>query len=548
MRSQHAGIVEKFRSCACAHSPRAVSRLLCRHPLRRTRMRLRLIHRFFIAFAALSLAALVAFALLQQDGFRRGFLDYLDGLSVELLNEGSQRLAARYREEGSWDFLRDRPRVLMDTLGINVDARMRAGLAFDPEAAGPPRGPPAGERRPPPPGRDGWPPRPLDRPDGPPFPMAPPPATRAMDPLDIGGRLLLLDVDGNAVAGNPNVSSDARVIEVRDHGQLIGRLRLAPLPHWRGELDKAFARSQWRRALIGGAAILCCALLLAWLLSRWLQRPIRALAKGAQALAAGDYTMRVHAGTGDELSELASDFNRLAAALERSRAARRQWGADIAHELRTPLAILHGEIQALQDGVRQYGPGTLASLQAETTRLTSLVEDLYQLALSDAGALEYRAGDVDLGELLGDLVHVQQATMRDAGLQLDLAELPAATLPIRGDERRLQQLFGNLLANARRYTDSPGRVQISVQRSAGYWLIHVDDTPPSVSKEALPMLFERLYRADGSRNRASGGAGLGLAIARNIVEAHAGSIAAQHSPLGGLRILIELPIVAEPQS
>ncbi len=369
-----------------------------------------------------------------------------------------------------------------------------------------------------------------------------------MDPLDIGGRLLLLDADGNAVAGNPNVPRNAREIEVRDHGQLIGRLRLAPLPHWRGELDEAFARSQWRRALIGGAAILLCSLLLAWLLARWLQRPIRALTKGAQALAAGDYAMRVHAGSGDELSELASDFNRLAAALERSRAARRQWGADIAHELRTPLAILHGEIQALQDGVRQYGPDTLASLQAETMRLTSLVEDLYQLALSDAGALEYRASDVDLGELLRDLVHVQQATMRDAGLQLVLGELPPRMLPIRGDEHRLQQLFGNLLANARRYTDSPGRVQISVQRSAGYWLIHVDDTPPGVPEEALPMLFERLYRADGSRNRASGGAGLGLAIARNIVEAHAGSIAAQQSPLGGLRILIELPIATELRS
>lgn len=509
-------------------------------------MRLRLIHRLFIAFAALSFAALLAFALLQQDGFRRGFLDYLDGLSVELLNEGSNRLAARYRKEGSWDFLRDRPRVLMDTLGITADARARAGIPFNPDGRRPPPPPQAGDWRPPPrPGdEDGRPlPRDPGRPGRPPRPAPPPPPeARAMDPLDIGGRLLLVDLDGVAIAGNPNVPDDAREIEVRDQGQLIGRLRLTALPQWRGKLDEAFAHSQWRRALIGGAAILVCALLLAWLLARWLQRPIRALAQGAQALAAGDYATRVQAGAGDELSELATDFNRLAMALERSRAARRQWGADIAHELRTPLAILHGEIQALQDGVRQYGPDTLASLQAETTRLTSLVEDLYQLALSDAGALEYRSTDIDLGELLTEFVRLQQATMRDAGLELTLADLPAAELPIRGDERRLQQLFGNLIANSRRYTDSPGRVQISVQRSAGYWLIHIDDTAPGVSKEALPLLFERLYRADGSRNRASGGAGLGLAIARNIVEAHGGSIAALQSPLGGLRILIELPI------
>lgn len=521
-------------------------------------MRLRLLHRFFLAFAALSVAALVAFAWLQQDGFRRGFLDYLDGLSVELLQAGSERLAARYEKEGSWEFVRGRPRVLMDTLGVTADARDRAGLSQPPggvRSMPPPAAP--GDRRPPrPDGEDDRPPRrdredqhgppgPNDR-QRPPFPPeAPPPEARAHDPLDIGGRLLLLDATGTVIAGNPNVPRNTRTIDVVDRGQLIGTLHLAPLPHWRGTLDEAFARSQWRRALIGGALILVCALVLAWLLARWLQRPIRALAAGAQALAAGNYSTQVRAGSGDELAELAADFNRLAATLERSRAARRQWGADIAHELRTPLAILHGEIQALQDGVRPFGPDTLASLQAETLRLTSLVEDLYQLALSDAGALEYRRVDIDLGDLLQEVVRAHQATLRDAGLELELKALPAALMPLRGDERRLQQLFGNLLANARRYTDSPGRIEISLQRSAGHWLIHIDDTPPGVAKEALPLLFERLYRADGSRNRASGGAGLGLAIARNIVEAHSGSIAALPSPLGGLRIMIELPVADE---
>ncbi len=517
-------------------------------------MRLRLIHRLFLAFAALSVAALVAFALLQQDGFRRGFLDYLDGLSVELVSEGSARLAARYAKEGNWEFVRGRPRVLMDTLGINSDARSRAGIGAEPRDARPLRPRPEPGDWPPPRGPQGGarPPRSSDaqgRPSRPPFPPfpaeRPPPESRAQDPLDIGGRLVLLDALGVAVAGNPNVPDTAREIEVRDRGQLIGRLRLAPLPHWRGKLDEAFARSQWRRALLGGAAILVCALLLAWLLSRWLQRPIRALASGAQALAAGNYAMRIKIVSGDELGELATDFNRLAAALESNRTARRQWGADIAHELRTPLAILHGEIQALQDGVRSFGPDTLASLQAETMRLTSLVEDLYQLALSDAGALEYRSVDIDLGELLQDTVRLHQPTMQDAGLELSLTKLPAVQLPMRGDERRLQQLFGNLIANSRRYTDCPGRVQVSVQRSAGHWLIYLDDSPPGVPKAALDHLFERLYRADGSRNRASGGAGLGLAIARNIVDAHGGSIAAMPSPLGGLRILIELPIAAE---
>ncbi len=504
-------------------------------------MRLRLIHRFFAAFAALSIAALAAFIVLQQDGFRRGFLDYLDNLSAELLNEGSERLAQRYAEQGDWEFLRDRPRLLMDVLEITPKAR--AGGVFAP-ALEHERGPARDRadtdwRPPPPPPRDGF-----GAPPGSRFPNGAPPR-RPADPLDIGGRLTLVDSEGRVVVGPPTSPKDARAFDVRLRGQTIGRLLLAPLPKWSGQIDEAFARSQWRRALIGGAAILFCALLLAWLLARWLQRPIRALARGAQALAAGDYAMRVQAGSGDELAELAADFNQLAAELERNRVARRQWGADIAHELRTPLAILHGEIQALQDGVRRFGPDTLASLQAETLRLTRLVEDLYQLALSDAGALEYQRVELDLGEVLDEVVRTHQATLHDVGIELSLAELPSPHLPIVADSRRLQQLFGNLIGNSRRYTDTPGRVQISVQRHAWHWLVHVDDSAPGVPKAALAHLFERLYRVDASRNRTSGGAGLGLAIARNIVEAHAGRIAALPSPLGGLRIAIELPIATE---
>jgi two-component system, OmpR family, sensor histidine kinase BaeS len=515
-------------------------------------MRLRLIHRFFLAFAALSVAALLAFALLQQDGFRRGFLDYLDNLSAELISEGSARLADRYVQEGSWEFLRERPHVLMEALGIADDARSRAGLSAPVSVDWPPpnameedrrpwpRDPMRDDRRPPPLREGQQRPRarflPGDRPRPPP---------RAADPMDIGGRLTLLDAEGRIVVHGPNRSENARSFDVLVDGTVVGRLLLSPLPHWSGRLDEAFARSQWQRALTGGVAILILALGLAWLLARWLRQPIRALAQGAQALAAGDYAMRVSAGSGDELAELAADFNRLAEALERNRTARRQWGVDIAHELRTPLAILHGEIQALQDGVRAVGPDTLTSLQAETTRLTRLVEDLYQLALSDAGALEYQQAELDLGELLIDVVRTHQPMLRDAGIELTLLDLPARHLPIRGDARRLHQLFANLIGNSLRYTDRPGKVRLSVSQGRGHWSIHLDDTPPGVPAASLPHLFERLYRVESSRNRASGGAGLGLAIAHNIVAAHAGRIAAHASPLGGLRITIELPSMAE---
>jgi two-component system, OmpR family, sensor histidine kinase BaeS len=504
-------------------------------------MRLRLLHRLFLAFAALSIAALAAFVVLQQDGFRRGFLVYLDALSAELLEKGSARLAERYALYGNWDFLRGRPRLMMDALGIMVDARSEAGLDADDVARRRPRGGPfAGPRDP---GRP--PPRPLEGRPRPPF--GPPPQhsrSLADDPLDIGGRLTLVDQNGIAVVGNPEISANARAFDVVLEGQLIGRLHLAPLPQWRGRLDEAFARSQWRRGLIGAAAIMVCALLLAWLLARWLQGPIRALAAGAQALAAGDYRTRVGSAGKDELGELVQDFNRLAQALERNQSARRQWSADIAHELRTPLAILHGEIQALQDGVRSFGPATLESLQAETTRLTALVEDLYQLALSDIGGLEYRFVELDLADLVAEALRSQQGMLVDAGIVADLSRVPPMPAPISGDPRRLAQLFGNLLANTARYTDAPGTLQIELIRDGADWRLRLDDSPPGVTEAQLPLLFDRLYRTDGSRNRASGGAGLGLAIARNIVEAHRGTITAANSPLGGLRIEIRLPVSA----
>ncbi len=513
-------------------------------------MRLRLLHRLFLAFAALSMAALAAFVVLQQDGFRRGFLDYLDGLSGEQLEAGSVRLAERYALYGNWDFLRDRPRLMMDALGIVSDARAQAGV--DPRA--PPSRQPAAGRFPgagPPPRPP--PPRAAGRPRPPPGPMqgslpGPPPQqgrSLADDPLDIGGRLTLVDQDGLIVVGNPEIARNGRSFDVVLEGELIGRLHLAPLPQWRGRLDEAFARSQWRRGLLGAAAILVCALVLAWLLARWLQGPIRALALGAQALAAGDYSTRVRSGSDDELGELVADFNRLAQALERNQRARRQWSADIAHELRTPVAILHGEIQALQDGVRSFSPETLASLQAETTRLTSLIEDLYQLALSDIGGLEYRFIELDLGDLLREAVRSQQAILQDAGIELDLTRLPTTPTMITGDPRRLAQLFANLLSNTSRYTDAPGKLRIELSRDGAQWCLCFDDSAPGVADDALPLLFERLYRADGSRNRASGGAGLGLAIARNIVEAHRGTIIAAASRLEGLRIEIRLPILVE---
>ncbi len=494
-------------------------------------MRLRLWHRLFLAFAALSVLTLLAFAGWQQRVFHDGFLAYLDQAALDQMQSATVRLAEAYRENGNWDFLRDDPRRF-DAL---VEGReVRADEPLAPRMPGRDDAPARGEDRPPPYpiDRDDRPPPPLGR-DGPLWrPGAHPPA---------GGprHVTLLDASGVRVAGDPRFDANAHVLPIALDGKAIGSLRVQRLPRISGVQDLAFAQAQARGALFALLAVLVGAFVAAFLLARWLLAPVRALADGTHALAAGDFARRIDASRGDELGALAADFNRLAATLDNHREARRRWGADIAHELRTPLAVLRGEVQALQDGIRVPSARAFASLDAECGRLSALIDDLYQLALADAGALEYRFVPLDLAELVREVAEAQGASCEAAGLQLQVS---AETMPpVFGDPHRLSQLVDNLLANARRYTDAPGTLRVALEAQSGAIVLVVEDSAPGVGEEHLPHLFERLYRVESSRQRAAGGAGLGLAICKAIVEAHDGCIAAGPSSLGGLRVEVRLP-------
>ena len=220
--------------------------------------------------------------------------------------------------------------------------------------------------------------------------------------------------------------------------------------------------------------------------------------------------------TTDELGKLASDFNLLALTLEKNEQARRQWVADISHELRTPIGILRGEIEALQDGVRQADADALQSLQSETLRLGRLVDDLYQLSMSDLGALNYCKSDLAAFELVKEVVESYRHEFLQRNIRLQLSG--KGDFRVFGDGERLRQLFTNLLDNSLKYTDEGGLLKIETHAGRQHLIIDFMDTSPAVPEEALERLFERLYRAENSRNRETGGAGLGLSICRNIVE------------------------------
>jgi len=469
---------------------------------------MRLWLRLFLLNAALIVAALAAVLAIQYRAFNRGLADYVATAESRRVEALAQRLGDAYSRHGGWEFLRRDPREFRAILEPN-------------------------EQPPPPP-----PPRDRGGPGGPPGERPGPPPPRRHELLE---RLSLFDLAGGPIVGPRDPARGARAFPVTSGGAIVATLYVAPAPAFGDELVLSFAGDQVRTALVAGAAAVALGLVASLLFGRRLFAPLRRVVDGAGRLADGDYGVRVDESGGAEAAELARDFNRLALALDRQRTAQREWIADISHELRTPLAVLQGEISALRDGVRPVSDAALASLHAEGERLTRLVDDLYQLSTSDIGALAYRFEAVDVRAVLHEVAQTRGASIEAAGLSLEL-ELPGAdALIVRADERRLVQLFDNLLANSARYTDRGGRVRIVAERCGAEVRVRVDDSAPGVPREALPRLFDRLYRVEGSRSRDAGGAGLGLALASNIVVAHGGRIVAADSPLGGLRIEVGLP-------
>ena len=459
--------------------------------------------KLFLAIAGANAFLAVAAYLFFSWTFDRGFVDYLNRADQERLDALVGTLAAGYGRERSWTWL--------------VDDRNRwSDLVRD--ALGLPRRTPAPEATAPPAG--------------------PAPAVREL-PLTIDPRLFLFDERRELLIGRTEVASQAVLKPISWRDGVVGYLGYIPRPQYVEAFNRVFAERQQRKFAAVALGMLGAALLLGAGLAHWLTRRTRAVARGTAALIQGDYDVRLEAAGRDELAQLARDFNRLAATLAATRDARRQWIADIAHELRTPLAVLRGEIEALQDGVRPLEQASLGSLSQEVAHLARLVEDLHLLSLSDLGALSHQHEALDVGELVEEAIDGQRRSLEERGLEVELRIERGARVP--GDATRLAQVFGNLLQNTLRYTDAPGQLAVAVRRTGGRVVVDWQDSAPGVPEAELPRLTERLYRVDASRSRAGGGSGLGLAIVKAIVDAHEGTLAVRASPLGGLWWEISFP-------
>ncbi|PHM75215.1 hypothetical protein Xkoz_00231 [Xenorhabdus kozodoii] len=446
--------------------------------------------KLFLAIFATCMLVLVTMHWAIYLSFQHGFIGYIKQNSQTRANRLAEALTEQYQQYGNWRFLTQNDRAIFQIIrtieqGDNPDQKTKS---------------------------HGWRPQ-----------------------------FWIVDNHMNRLVGHSNdIPAESYREPVTHKNNIVGWVIVSTSDKITRQADISFAHQQQftRWAIIGFSTLL--ALIVTFLLSRGLLRPVKRLVEGTHKLAAGDFSVRVTPSSQDEIGKLASDFNQLASTLEKNEQMRRDYMADISHELRTPLSVLRGELEALQDGVRKPTQETLHSLLTEVTTLAKLVDDLHLLSLSNRGSLAYRKERVNVSELLQ--ISVANYHGRFVHKKIDILVNLKENVVIFADPNRLTQLFHNLLENSLRYTNEYGKVIIRGDSDQQKWILDMQDSEPGLTTEQCQYVFERFYRCESSRNRASGGSGLGLAICYNIVEAHDGLIRAGSSPLGGIKIYLELPL------
>jgi two-component system sensor histidine kinase BaeS len=365
-------------------------------------------------------------------------------------------------------------------------------------------------------------------------------------------RLRLAGADGSLVYDTGDAQASGKLSEQQLDQAIVLKNGLDTVGYLLPESNMAFQagdqtmlverldNAAWVAALIASGV----SLLLAMLLAYTVLRPVRDLTRAAQTLASGQLSHRVKVSGDDELASLGKAFNQMAESLQQAEQSRRDMTADIAHELRTPLAVQRAHLEAIQDGIYSLNLESLEPVLQQNHTLARLVEDLRTLALADSGQLTLNRTPNDLAELVGHVVErfKPQASSRQVELHLDPVQ---ASLPrVSFDPVRIEQVITNLVSNALRYTPENGKIRLCLSSQPGQVHLQVHDDGPGISPQDLPHIFERFYRAGHSRSREEGGTGIGLAIARQLAEAHGGTLTASNHPQGGAEFTLSLPAAA----
>ncbi len=378
---------------------------------------------------------------------------------------------------------------------------------------------------------------------------------------DISGlRITTYDAQGNVVADSnaPYISNlpagegrlnEAEGFPLLSGGEVVGSITASGdsgLETGAGQFAVAdpnasrIAHHVDRYLLWAGIGVAVLGTALVWMFARRTLAPVQRLGATARRLGRGDLSQRAEVTGPTEIRHLAHSFNTMAAELEEAEGRRLSLTADIAHELRTPTSNIQGYMEAIKDGVFQPTPETVDTIHEQSLLLSRLVDDLRLLAQVDGGELQLQQTQTRVEELVQSCVDALRPRAEAKGVALDVDV--ADTLPVLDlDATRIAQAVGNLLDNAVTHTPEGGRVTVSAHALADAVEVQVADTGPGIAPDDLPRVFDRFYRADPSRSRSTGGTGLGLTIARRLVEAHGGSIEADSVVGRGSRFIIRLP-------
>ncbi|MEH6451714.1 MAG: ATP-binding protein [Psychromonas sp.] len=469
-------------------------------------MRITIFKKMFVSLLLVSTIMMVGMAFLINNSFQTGLQDYLNDSEKEKMAILALRVSAYYSAEHGWDEFKKQKNLWVKILKQSGENPRPKNFKHD-----------ARERR----------------------------SQKIF--MSMSARLDLTDLEGNSILAPPNEPffrskhKPTFKMPIISDGETVGWLTIIQQDQLRGPLADAFFKQQLENFYLIAAIAALFSFVIAALLVRHLLKPLKRLQISAKSLIRGDFQYQVQVTGNDELAELSQAFNRLTDTLKAQKKSREQWLADISHELRTPIAILQGEIEAIEDGIRQPEPKYIRSLHEQVVNLSRLVNDLYLLSVSDAGALIDTSQAINLTQLLENSVSQNEVRLLEKNIELNRFYDMDEPLLINADIKSMTQLVNNIFENSYRYTDPEGAINLSIIQKHEEVKIIFEDTAPSVPDDALDKLFERLYRADKSRSRASGGSGLGLSICQNIVHAHDGVIQAEHSDLGGLKITISLP-------
>ena len=456
-------------------------------------------------FLASSMSFIVVIGLMLfviQWRFQQDLTRYIDNIETNQLEIFASELEEYYAEVQTWDFLKSNPRI--------AELILRESRSFDQNIIIVPRA--MRERR-------------RFR-----FSFDETKDARVM------GRLILLNQEKEVIIGTNELPENLIQIPINYEEEVVGTLALLPSNKIFESIDLQFADAQRQALYLSGFLALLISAIISLILTQNISGPIRKLARATRSLISGEFKTRVNIKNKDELGKLSRDFNILAKTLDKEAESADKWLADISHELRTPLAILKSELEAIEDGIREFDEETLNSLTHEVKRINTLVNDLYELSLSDLGAMKYQMVETDIKTNIESSIESFSDRYKEAEIDIktDFDEVGN----ILGDQHRLTQLFTNLLENTLKYTDGPGTLNISMHSIDNEIIISFADSAPGVDEETLGKIFDRFYRVELSRSREMGGAGLGLSICSEIVDAHSGSIKAKQSSMGGLEMVI----------